>query len=549
MQIFSVEQPKVVEVETQGQPEFVAEKDSALLIQKPSNLDSHSTVCKQACSCSCHSVYRLRTPSLLQALVGSLLIKSNGLYGLNQPCNEFSCRRSSSATVRISYRFPGWMLNRMISSLIVSNRLSGPQLSLVVPRVVSNTSDIFFHAFTGNIDGVAKLLQSGLASPCDISDGWGYTALHYAVERGHMDLCRFLLQAGARPQITDTEGNSVTDKAWNRICSSRIPPTTATQLKEMFKKDEWFEERQFTTLHKIVLNLIIPPRDLDEELSVSTHEIEIPDSEGRTPLSWAAESGNSAAVETLLLYGAKTSSRSVQGMTPLHYAAQAPNSACLSKLLKHGVEASPKNKWNQSPLNIASYFQNDASYITPLLDHGADIHERDYYSSTALSSALFMNNHHTARCLISEGANIHDLNGQGLTGLNDAIENNSHECISLLLDSGVNLAIVGLDGETALHVLARRGDLRTVGIFQAADLEGLDPEAKTKPGLTAWDLTRQRVDVNDEMQSAFRNLMTKLDAKSNCVTFYDALEKMPHAIGKVPDQVEVKVEEILLDYN
>ena len=117
------------------------------------------------------------------------------------------------------------------------------------------------------------------------------------------------------------------------------------------------------------------------------------------------------------------------------------------------------------------------------------------------------------------------------------------------MDSGVNLAIVGLDGETALHVLARRGDLRTVGIFQAADLEGLDPEAKTKPGLTAWDLTRQRVDVNDEMQSAFRNLMTKLDAKSNCVTFYDALEKMPHAIGKVPDQVEVKVEEILLDYN
>ena len=160
----------MVEVEAQGPPGFVAEKRSALLILKPSKPNSLSSACKRACSCSCHSVYRLSTPSLLQALMGSLLIKYNGLYGLNQPCNDFSCRRSCSATVRISYLFLDWMLNRMMSSLIVSSRLSGPQLPLVMPRLVSNTSDIFFHDFTGNIDGVAKLLQSGLASPCDISD-------------------------------------------------------------------------------------------------------------------------------------------------------------------------------------------------------------------------------------------------------------------------------------------------------------------------------------------------------------------------------------------
>ena len=114
---------------------------------------------------------------------------------------------------------------------------------------------------------------------------------------------------------------------------------------------------------------------------------------------------------------------------------------------------------------------------------------------------------------------------------------------------GVDLAIVGLDDETAHHVLARRGDLHTMGIFQPADLEGLDPEAKTKSGLTAWDLIRQRVDVDDEMQSAFQILVTKLDAKSDCETFYYALEIVPHATGKVPDHVEAKVEAILVDYS
>ena len=118
-----------------------------------------------------------------------------------------------------------------------------------------------------------------------------------------MDLGRFLLQAGASPQITDTAGNSVTDKAWNRICSRRITHTTATQLEELFKKDEWFEERRFTIPHKIVLNLLVPPGNLDRELSLSTREIEIADSEGRISLSWAAESGDTAAVETYCFTG------------------------------------------------------------------------------------------------------------------------------------------------------------------------------------------------------------------------------------------------------
>ena len=97
---------------------------------------------------------------------------------MTQPCNEFSCRRNASTSMRISYRFPEWFLNRMVSSVIISNRLCGPQVSLVAPRVVSNTSDIMFHAFAGNVDGIAKLFELSLASPFDMTDNFGYTALH-----------------------------------------------------------------------------------------------------------------------------------------------------------------------------------------------------------------------------------------------------------------------------------------------------------------------------------------------------------------------------------
>ena len=140
--------------------------------------DTSSSHCKPVCSCACHRIYRIRSPQLFQNALGSLLVKSSGLYGLTQPCNEFSCRRNPSTSMRISFRFPKWFLDRMISSVIVSNRLSGPQLSLVVPRVVPSASDIMFHAVAGNIDGIARLFELGLASPIDVTENYGYSALH-----------------------------------------------------------------------------------------------------------------------------------------------------------------------------------------------------------------------------------------------------------------------------------------------------------------------------------------------------------------------------------
>ncbi|KAL8789633.1 MAG: hypothetical protein Q9213_001069 [Squamulea squamosa] len=353
--------------------------------------------------------------------------------------------------------------------------------------------------------------------------------------RGHLDLCRFLLKAGARPEITDIEEKSVTDMAWNKICLKKVSSSEVQQLEEIFKKDDWFEERQFTLLHKIVLDLLPSCRDLEEELSMSTKDINTADSEGRTPLSWAAELGNFPAVQTLLRYGASTSSRSINGMTALHDAARAPTSACLLALLNHGASVSAHNKWKQSPLNIACYSQNDETFVNALLDHGADIDERDYYGSTALSGAVFMNQFQTARCLLERGASTGTYN---LNVMNDAIENNSHECISLLLQYNANLSTANVHGETSLHVLARRGDLRSIKSFQMAGIKHVDLEAKTKEKFTAWDVMRQRADVTDEVEIAFRGLMAKLQPGTDFVQYFDAEEKIPTVAGKVSDLVE-----------
>ena len=344
--------------------------------------------------------------------------------------------------------------------------------------------------------------------------------------------------------------STVTDVAWNKICSNKIEPREATALEGIFKKDDWFEERQFSILHKIVLDLLPKYRSLEQELSASTSTIDLADSEGRTPLSWAAERGNALAVETLLRYGANLSSRSITGMTPLHYAAKAPDSACLEILLDNGASVAAKNKWNQSPLNIASFFQDDSSFIAPLLDHGADINEKDCYSSTALTCSTFTNNLNTAAYLISRGANINSPDRVGITVVNESIENNSHECISLLLNnSDTDLSIADQAGETALHVLARSADLQTLHIFQGVDnLEDLDPDARNNAGLTATESFAQRVDVvGTDIETAFGQLMRTMPPKGGSgLRFFDAVEKMPLPVGKAVDGVKVNVQEVLV---
>ncbi|KAL2055257.1 hypothetical protein ABVK25_004595 [Lepraria finkii] len=77
-------------------------------------------------------------------------------------------------------------------------------------RIVPNDSAIFSLAGAGNI-GVAKLFDQGSASPDDIQDQRSFTPLHCAVLRGHSELCKFLISAGAHPSIAAFSGDSITD--------------------------------------------------------------------------------------------------------------------------------------------------------------------------------------------------------------------------------------------------------------------------------------------------------------------------------------------------
>ncbi|KAI8379382.1 ankyrin repeat-containing domain protein [Radiomyces spectabilis] len=60
----------------------------------------------------------------------------------------------------------------------------------------SDTDDLFGYARQNNLDNVRKLIEEDHAS-VNSCDADGITALHYASDRGHMDMVKLLIQLGA----------------------------------------------------------------------------------------------------------------------------------------------------------------------------------------------------------------------------------------------------------------------------------------------------------------------------------------------------------------
>lgn len=79
------------------------------------------------------------------------------------------------------------------------------------------------------------------------------------------------------------------------------------------------------------------------------------DKEGETPLSYAARSGSTSALRTLLEYAANPNSKSFTlKQTPLHCAITGNHLDCVSLLLKYNADAYTQDLNGNSPLNLAS---------------------------------------------------------------------------------------------------------------------------------------------------------------------------------------------------
>ena len=301
------------------------------------------------------------------------------------------------------------------------------------------------------------------------------------------------------------------DYARSKILGTKSPSAVVRNLRALFFDTELVERGHFTTLHKVILDML--SGDVYKVLEQSTADLDTVDSSGRTALSWAAQRGQVEDVEALLEHGAKPDNNDMTQLTPLHFAASAETPDAIQPLLRYGAKTTQSTRgW--TALHYACVMHDDLAYVKPLLNGGINIDERTYVGKTALSLAVLHNHLRVTTYLIEAGANLDILDKEGQSPLSLAIRFRCFDCMRLLLRNGAKHKLASNRDDTLLHLVAKFPSLRIIEYLAEIDWDGEDIDAKDSEDLTARDLI-QIHNSDASIARAFQRLLMRLIATRN----------------------------------
>lgn len=290
-------------------------------------------------------------------------------------------------------------------------------------------------ALSGHRHVVSELLQLG-ASP-DSRDKSGDTALHIAAQVGHAPIVKTLLIEGADKDLADGQGRSPLHLASlaGNAPSVKALLAAGANLDLRFPYDKhslsaldvaaWFG-------HVLVLQLLIERGAMETVQPMK-----------RTPLHFAAEQNQVAAIQLLVVEGASMNDKDTKGYTPLLLATVENHGPAVEALCVLGADASLRVKTNFcfdtddfAALDLAAYY-GWTDIMKVLIQHGSDVNIRSWRNMTALHKAAEGNEVGAIDVLIAAGAVIHGPAGFA-SPLHMAVDGKAVQAIHALVRHGAD---------------------------------------------------------------------------------------------------------------
>ncbi|XP_032456871.1 ankyrin-3 isoform X2 [Nasonia vitripennis] len=230
----------------------------------------------------------------------------------------------------------------------------------------------------------------------------GYTALHFAVENGKLDVVKVLLEYKADVRAVNAKGMTPIHLADQLIDNQRKEYILEELLDTLYKDIADCEfpnkNRGMTMLHVTCMQKDgkVDDEDLDDMENIeATIDDDSPIWPGCTPLHLAAIFRRHKVIDSLLLCDADPNVEDARGLTPLHIACLHNDEETISKLLKaeadvnHAVRKSSEYA-GKTALHIAlNQKQPSINVVRKLLRRGANINAMDLNSDTPIT--LFAN--------------------------------------------------------------------------------------------------------------------------------------------------------------
>lgn len=208
------------------------------------------------------------------------------------------------------------------------------------------------------------------------------------------------------------------------------------------------------------------------------------------PLLGAVEHNRATAVELLVEKGADVTSRNGGRYTPLRMACGGGSPAVVEILLKYGAvidEGELLKPMVYEAATLRSYHGSEPAspdrvqVIETLLKHGASIEQANVFGSTALTLASMRGKVQAAQSLLNLGATTAVANCAGRTALHAACRglpwrptsNDYAKVVEMLLENEADTSRADNNGRSAMFYAAMRGNCKTLSaILSHSNLSG-----------------------------------------------------------------------------
>uniref|UniRef100_A0A671WTC5 Euchromatic histone-lysine N-methyltransferase 2 n=1 Tax=Sparus aurata TaxID=8175 RepID=A0A671WTC5_SPAAU len=231
----------------------------------------------------------------------------------------------------------------------------------------------------GEVQRVLLMLMEGIDPTYQPDSQNRRSALHAAAQRGLLEICYMLIQAGAK---VDAQDKDMRTPLLEAIINNHIE--VAHYLIQNGACVYHIEEDGYTGLHHAaklgnleILNMLLETGQVD---------VNAQDSGGWTPIIWAAEHKHITVIKALLNRGADVTINDKELNVCLHWAAYAGSVDIAELVLNAGCSLASVNMHGDTPLHIAAR-EGYLECVTLFLSRGADIDIMNREGDTPLTLA------------------------------------------------------------------------------------------------------------------------------------------------------------------
>ncbi|XP_069778381.1 transient receptor potential cation channel, subfamily N, member 1 isoform X3 [Narcine bancroftii] len=404
---------------------------------------------------------------------------------------------------------------------------------------------------SGALNIAQMLLKSSNKDARLMPDKDGCIPLFLSAEVGNIALCKELLSVNADLQLrTQRKENGDTIL---HVCCRKKDAELAKLVMEFGAGVDFQNEEGQTPLH-------VAAGEGDELMLKFLYQYKanpnITDKMDRSPLHIAAERGHTNVVEVLSeKFKSNVLARTKDGSTLMHIASQCGHPETALVFLKKGVPLHMPNKLGAVCLHAAAK-RGHATVVKALLQKGAHVDAKTKDCYTALHIAVQNCKPLVVQTLLGFGAQVQLQGGKAQeTPLHIAAQVKDGEKVAeILLKSGADVNAQQENGETAMHIAARHGNLKMI---QALMEEGGDLTWQSKAGENPLHIAVQHchVTVVEEILNYLTNERSHIEAIACVNQENQEGETCLHLAAEIKkdmihfQQEDTKIIKILMEYD